>query len=244
MSEANMFLEYLSLQSKTELITKSELIQFAREKGAPISDRQLTTYVSEGLIPKSARIGSRSGAYPQIVGALLVWIIGCRKRGVSIDAIKELLPLWRYLQAQVKDLHLDLAAFEEIARETVHLSEAVFEVPYLLDSCLVCSGCGHPLDIKVVTKDGETHLHDRNHPFTLGFVVAEQDEVGNPRVLASTSRVLPVRNLGTEFSTVILGIPNGVDLPELGPDCDGKGISSKEEVEAKPKGGARERRRA
>ena len=61
--EENGFLEYLQLQgSDPELVTKSELISAVRQRGYSVGDRQLTFYISEGLVPKSVRVGSRAGA--------------------------------------------------------------------------------------------------------------------------------------------------------------------------------------
>lgn len=49
--EENGFMEYLELQDGSDLVTKSELVSAVREAGFKLSDRQLTFYTSEGLIP-------------------------------------------------------------------------------------------------------------------------------------------------------------------------------------------------
>lgn len=234
MGDENEFLQYLRLQDEPALLTKSELLEFVRARGASISDRQLTSYITEGLMPKSVRIGSRAGAYPQIVGSLLVWIIGCRRRGLSVEAIRELIPLWRFVQRQLMDGVLDLKALEELARDQVTLPEAVFAIPSLLVNCLVCPTCGNPSSVeglKVVMKNGDTQLHDADHPVTLGFLVADQDDEGNVRRMASMSTVLPVMNRGDEPATVVLGIPNDVDLPPLSPACEIEGLPPGREAE-------------
>jgi hypothetical protein len=52
--EQNDFLEFLQLeQGEPRLVTKSELLEQIRAQGLTISDRQLTFYVTEGLVPKS-----------------------------------------------------------------------------------------------------------------------------------------------------------------------------------------------
>lgn len=216
--DSTLFMEYLELQGTLEFVTKSELHEQVRERGGSISDRQITTYVSEGLIPKSARIGSRTGVYPGIIVDLVVWIGDSRKRGMSVESIKELLPLWRHLRrAIVHDQRLDLAEFEYVARQHVRSREASYAVPALVRSFLPCPSC-HPEDlaaIEFVHKDGEVlRLEDPGQPITLGFVIAEQDEeTGEARQVASMRMALPVVEDGSDPSTIVLGIANGVQLP-------------------------------
>jgi hypothetical protein len=244
MQDADEFISYLKLQDRPDLITKSELLQFARDCGVPVSNRQLITYVAENLMPKSARIGS-AGAYPRIVGDFLVWISRSRRQGVSIEAIKQLAPLWRHLQEKVKEGVIDLQEFEVLARDCVRLPDAALAVLFVLDSCLTCTLCGRPTEgIKLVQKDGVVRMHNSEQPATLGFVVADQDENGRVFRVASTSRVLPVYAEGSEPSTLILGIPNGVDLPASSPACVVGEAPPSERARAQPKGGGRERRRA
>src|SRR4051794_39180615 len=119
MDEGSDFLEYLEMQGNLEMLTKSQLLDYVRRNGGPISDRQLTTYISEGVVPKSARIGSRSGAYPKIVGDLLAWVARSRRRGLSVEAIKELLPLWRLMKKSVREKTIDVAQLELVARNCV-----------------------------------------------------------------------------------------------------------------------------
>src|SRR5438552_3947751 len=55
------FLEYLELQKEPDMVTKSDLIEQVRHRGGRISDRLLSYYASEVLIPNAARVGSRRG---------------------------------------------------------------------------------------------------------------------------------------------------------------------------------------
>jgi DNA-binding transcriptional MerR regulator len=242
LADAEEFISYLRLQDEPAFISKSELLQIVRSCGFPVSDRQLTTYVAEGLLPKSARIGL-AGAYPEIVGEYLVWISRLRRQGISLEAIKELAPLWRHLKGQIKKGSIDLWEFERFARECVHLPDAALAVPFVLDSCLTCGYCLHPNDseIKLVQKDGSIRLHNADEPATVGFIIADRDEDGKVYRIASTARVLPSLVASHAPSTVILGIPNEVDFPSSDPDCPSDGNFLNGRAEAQTKGGARER---
>src|ERR1700722_18218720 len=115
--EENGFLEYLQLQgSDPELVTKSELLSAVRQRGYSVGDRKLTFYISEGLVPKSVRVGSRAGAYPRIVIELLTWILAAKEGGLSVEAIRELLPVWKFLIRGTNDGHIDLRELENIAQ--------------------------------------------------------------------------------------------------------------------------------
>src|SRR6266540_3950960 len=111
MSKPRDALGYFDLQGSTEMVTKTELIQYIRDCGEQISNRNITYYSSVGLIPSAVRIGSRGGAYPRIVCELLRWIIRSRGYGLSIDAIKQLMPLWDLLVRGRGDGCIDLAEF-------------------------------------------------------------------------------------------------------------------------------------
>ena len=138
MDEGNDFMELLELQGNLEMVTKSELLEQARGHGASVSDRQLTSFASEGLIPKSARIGSRGGAYPKLVVDQLNFVSRFRQRGMSVQGVKELLPLWRYMQRATRKHEVSLAEFERVARMSITTPEAWFAVPGVLQETLPC----------------------------------------------------------------------------------------------------------
>ncbi len=92
MGDQAQFLDYMELQGTNDMVTKTELLEEVRTHGRSISDRTLTYYTSQGLIPGAVRVGSRAGAYPRVVVELLCWIVGARDRGLSVDALRELLP--------------------------------------------------------------------------------------------------------------------------------------------------------
>lgn len=207
------FIAYLQLQGDLEMFTKTELFEYVRQHTGTITQRRLTSYITEGLVPKSARIGSRSAAYPKIVGNLVVWITQARKRGMSVEAIREVLPLWRFVMAGRRDKCIDLGAFERLARDELTSPEAAYAVPAVLMGCLPCPHCGADdlRDIKYVMKDG-TIINAGEDPVSVGFLIAEVDETGEPRKISSYRAILPYEDEGDEPSTIVLGIPNGVEL--------------------------------
>lgn len=171
--EVNGFLEFLELQSGTDLVTKTELINEVREAGFKISDRNLTYYMSSGLIPLSARVGSRNaGVYPKVVVELMTWLLYMRRIGVSIESLRELLPVWKFLMRALRgnDMRLDLAEFELVARQHISSSDAFSAVPatvsYVLGS--LCSCCRR--DITLVDRDGHESTADEHT--SIGFAIA------------------------------------------------------------------------
>lgn len=213
MNEGDDFMELMELQGTLDLVSKSELLDEVRRHGATISDRQLTSLVTEGLVPKSARIGTRGGAYPRIVVHLLTFITRARARGMSVQAVRELLPVWRYLRRAVRDKEVSLAELEYVARQSVTLPEAVFNVPAMVQEALPCPFCSRDeLDkVKFVAKDG-TPIETQ--PLTLGFYIASQDEqTGEVRQRAAFRMALPLGDEGENPTSVVLGLPVGVPVP-------------------------------
>lgn len=229
--EENGFLEYLQLQgSEPDLVTKSDLLSEVRQVGYRIGERQLSFYVSEGILPKSVRVGSRAGAYPRIVVELLKWVLRAREGGLTVDAIRELLPVWKLLTRARRDKRLDLGELEYVARQHVRTTEGSMAMPALvsdvLTTCPNCLGCA-PATIVAVMKDGkEKNLEDINT--TLGFAIARQVEVetgGDEATqvrsvwLARTRITLATgvdKDLRTDPTTVILGVRPNEALPAPG----------------------------
>lgn len=197
------------------MVTKTELTQYVRDHGEQISDRNITYYSSMGLIPSAVRIGSRGGAYPKIVGELLRWVIRCRGKGLSIEAIKELLPLWELLVRGRRNGCIDIAEMEYVARENVTLQEANWIVPLLFNDLIsgLCQTCRQK--ILWVLKDGSTVISTDHDPLTLSFVLAEIDPAtGQGREVAWTQLRLPgIADVDVDDPrTIVLGIPNGIPL--------------------------------
>ncbi|GAB3757558.1 hypothetical protein GCM10027599_23820 [Yimella radicis] len=226
--EENGFLEYLQLQgSDPDLVTKSDLLNEVRQVGYRIGERQLSFYVTEGILPKSIRVGSRAGAYPRVVVDLLKWVLRAREGGLTVDAIRELLPVWKLLTRARRERRLDLGELEYVARQRVLSTEGSTAMPVVVSdvlmTCPECHGCT-PADIVVVMKDGEEkNLDDINT--TLGFAIARQVEVETPGKdtpevrsvwLARTRITLATgvdQDLRTDPTTVILGVRPNEELP-------------------------------
>jgi DNA-binding transcriptional MerR regulator len=217
--EENGFLEYLQLQDgRTDLVTKSELINAVRAAGYSLSDRQLTFYMTEGLMPRSVRVGSRAGAYPAIVVELMVWILQSRDEGVPIEALRELLPVWKLLVSARNAHRLDLGELEYVARQHVASVEASIAVPRLLTDVMmrhICDECRE--GTLLVYKDGTTKsLGDSSA--TIGFAIArtpaEDAGTQTPQWFAATRLTLATpTNHSTDPTTVILGLKPNAPLP-------------------------------
>ncbi|MBF6422723.1 hypothetical protein IU436_29335 [Nocardia farcinica] len=226
--EENGFLEYLQLQGgEPDLVTKSELLSQIRKSGYSLSDRQLTFYMTEGLIPRSVRVGTRAGAYPKIVVGLAQWIVAARDAGVSLDALKELLPVWKYLMRVHKEGVLNVAELEIVARQHVTSVEGSIGVPrvvsWVMGEC--CPDCR--TKVEIVYKNGDRKVLS-DPEATIGFAIArtpvEEDvDEGDsaPRWYASTRLSLGHRrDFSTDPTTVILGLPLNAKLPEDEPSGD------------------------
>ncbi|MEU4159552.1 hypothetical protein [Actinoplanes sp. NPDC026670] len=220
--EENGFLEYLQLQEgRPDLVTKSELISEVRKAGYSLSDRQLTFYVTEGLVPRSVRVGSRAGAYPAIVVRLMTWILQSRDEGVPIEALRELLPVWKFLVRAASAHTLDLGELEYVARQHVTSTEGSIATPRLVANvfhlCRLCASCGD--EMMVVHKDG-TRKRLNDSGTTIGFAIARtvpsegSEEGAQSQWIASTRITLAApRNHSTDPTTVILGLKPNMPLP-------------------------------
>jgi DNA-binding transcriptional MerR regulator len=208
--------DYFELQVSTEMVTKTELRQGLRDQGLAISDRNLTYYSSIGLVPPAIRIGSRSAAYPRVVVEQLAWVVSSRKRGLSLDAIKELLPLWQSLVGGRTRGVVDLNEFELLARSTQLTTEANYAIPSLVSDVITCL-CGECLQqINWVLKDHTTFHHTEAEPLKLSFLLGGlNEETGQPQLVAWTQLSFP--GLGhpdpASPTSIVLGLPVGVQLP-------------------------------
>jgi DNA-binding transcriptional MerR regulator len=226
--DQNDFLEFLMLEpGEPQLVTKSELLEKVKSRGLAISARQLTFYVTEGLLPKSVRVGSRAGVYPLQVVDLLSWILRSREMGIPVEAIKELIPLWKYLMRSRNDGILDLAEFEYIARQKLSSFDAVLAVPELVTFVLfnrLCADCRKKLDIKLLDKDGKSHpINDPET--TIGFAAVKrvQDESATEKTDWFGYRRITLASPPTDYAadptTVVLGVsPDEAVPPSPGQD--------------------------
>ncbi|MGV0039033.1 helix-turn-helix domain-containing protein [Mycobacterium colombiense] len=234
--ESNGFFEYLELQGgKADLCTKSELIHQVRDAGYRLSDRQLTFYVSEGLVPHSVRAGSRAGVYPAVVVQLMKWILQMREEGLSIDALRELLPVWKFLIKARSDSALALGEFEYVARQHVTSLEAMIAIPRVLWHVMVRARRGGRCEnVVLIDKAGrKSPLSD--HATTVGFAIARllQDDDESAPVkpvwfLSTRITVAATDSPNTDPTTVILGRKPGESLP---PDPGESGHQQKVDVD-------------
>lgn len=203
------------MQSDADFVTKTELRQALRDRGLPISDRNLTYYTSIGLAPAAVRIGGRAGAYPKVVIEQLAWVMRSRDRGQSIDSIKELLPLWRWLMRNRVEGRIDLNELELVARRPGLSAEANFAVPYLVSEVLLCLCVDCLRAIEWVLKDGSPFHHGQETPLTLSFMLGTVNgETGLPELVAWSQLAFP--GMGhpdpDDPMSITLGLPVGVRL--------------------------------
>lgn len=137
-ADSDAFLDLIRLQGHNQMVTKTELLHTLHERGVPVGSRALATFINERVVPKSARLGSRSGLFPALVVELVAWVHNQRAMSVSYAAIRDLLPVWRYLTgAGVSEpREVDLAVFGDVLREHVRSPEAAAAVPWMLSDAL------------------------------------------------------------------------------------------------------------
>lgn len=166
----NGFMEFLELQDGSDLVTKTELLAAVRAAGFQLSNRQLTFYTSEGLIPLSVRAGSRAGVYPKVVEQLMMWLLYMRRIGVSIDVLRELLPVWKFLKRSVKNRLVDLAELELVASQHVSSPGALsaFAAAVSVELNALCDCCRQK--VKLIDRDGEES--DFVKTTSIGFAIA------------------------------------------------------------------------
>jgi hypothetical protein len=118
-ADGEIFMELLTLQGNNDVLTKDQLLASLNERGYQLSCRSLTTWITAGVLPKSARLGGRNmGVVPAITVDLACFVASCRRARLGFAEIHELLPLWRHLKQVI--LHppheLDVSGFEKLAR--------------------------------------------------------------------------------------------------------------------------------
>jgi len=206
----------LDIQGTEDSVTPTEAIERLRGRGRKISRRTVSFWQEQGLIPAAMRVGSRGGVYPAIMVDLIDWISACRDRGVGLETVRELQPLWAYLMQGESKQEIDVADFERVARQLGLTLAASYCVPQLIHDLMsgLCHHClGH---ITWRLKDGTVRRHAPGSGLRLGFVIGEvEPESGDARILAWTQLTLP--GLGDtpdldDPALVILGLPIGVSL--------------------------------
>lgn len=172
-------LEYLRLQRRDPhaFVTRSELIAEVREAGYQLSARQLTYYTSVGLVPHSMRIGTHTGVYPAVVMQLVMWILRARDTGVSIEALRELRPVWKFLVQARVDRELNIERLEYVAGQHITSTEARVNLAGTVADVM---GQRPHDDIDIVYKDRTRVTLGGDQAAIIGFatVTADSEEPG------------------------------------------------------------------
>lgn len=214
--------QLMEIQGTDHLVSQTEAIGLVRQRGGhSLSPRKVGSWQESQLIPAATRLGSRGGAYPKLIVALLTWISACRQSGFKIEVIRELEPLWAHLtRAQIR-LEVDLLELERFARGLGLSHEANSHVPWLVnyvmsDLCVECLN-----GVKWLLKDGSIVHHTDHGGLKLSFVIGEVDPLsGHAHVVAWTQLTLPGIGHAPDLddpALIVLGVPNGV---ALGQACD------------------------
>jgi hypothetical protein len=140
-----------------------------------------------------------------------------RDGGVSIDALKEVLPVWKFLVKARSGGVLDLGELEYIARQHVGSTEGSLAIPRVIAEVMTkcCPKCRG--EITIVYKNGQKQqLSDPTA--TIGFAIArldDDDDESRSRWFASTRLSLPSSyNYSSDPTTVILGLKPNAALPQ------------------------------
>jgi DNA-binding transcriptional MerR regulator len=210
--------DLFALQGDDETITPAEVERSLRGRGFKLSRRTIGFYQEQGLLPSALRVGSRGGVYPQAVVTLAEWVLAGRERGVRVEVLVQLLPIWRLLVFGGRNHEIDLAQLELVARSSGLSSEANYHVPWVLEQALggLCADCLS--EIKWQLKDGTIESHTPDSNLTLQFVLGEvTPETGRPRVVAWTQLTLPGFALEPDLGDprlVVLGLPVGMTFDD------------------------------
>lgn len=183
----NLLTELLTIQGSLAAVSREELLRQANDRGAGLSERQLTSIIGEGVFPQGARFGTGPGQWPVLSIDLLVFIGRQRQANTSVASLRELVPIWCYIEGARRKNRLELAEFERVVRQNIRRVAAAFWIPWLLGGLLGGS------DDLVVTRDGEP-VKD-----SMTVVVGTMVE-GEPKVFGEFT--MPVARMAGESSTV------------------------------------------
>lgn len=227
MEEESEFLELLRVQDSLDMISKSELIDWAKKHRMALTDRKLTSFMTEGLLPKTARIGSRGGAYPAIAKDQLKFVLRWRSRGTSVTAIKELLPVWRFMTSAVRRHEVDLAELEDLVQQTVHSDQALHTLPNVIQDALPCPNCksGELSDIKFRFKDDTVRSRGANDDVSFAVLFEETDGDGECTSMMIARITLPRIDEAHDPSTMVIRRKAATAeraCEVVGPDEDGE----------------------
>jgi hypothetical protein len=202
------FLEYLNLQENhDDLITRTELLTKARQAGHAITDRQLTFYTTQSLLPHALRTGTGPGNYPAIVSDLIEWVLDNRRAGLSVDALRELLPIWKLIAKAHVQGFLHLTDLEDTARASITSLEAAYALPRIVAFLFAQYLPPRGNEVHVTTKDGET-LSNYDPAVCINFAVVYPGrpvEHYSPTVIARLA-LAPVGDPRTDPATIVLGL--------------------------------------
>ena len=204
----------IDVQDSTDFITPAEAVRVLQASGRSVNRRQMSFWQGQGLVPPADRVGARGGVLPAIAIDLMAWIVDARERGISVNVIRELLPVWA-----------DLVAGQIVGGSTWAVSncwcgdiglsdEANDHVPVLVDHVLGGFCEDRVNGTNIVLKNGT--IRSADEPLTLKFAIASiASDTGKGHLFAWTQLVLPGmhdRPRLDDPALIVLSLPIGVEL--------------------------------
>lgn len=210
--------EYFAIQASDETIAKADVVPAVRALGYHVTPRNLDYYVGAGLVPQALRSGSRVGVYPIVIVRLVVWLIRGRQRNLTIEALRELLPLWRFIVQAERGGVVDLGDFERLARKRVLSVEASLAVSWVFSELAVLPAADLRA-MKFILKDQAIVQWTPERPVGVRFLVGEITASGSVSPIEWAEVKLPgLEQLSdVDPSTIVLGVADGAVFADLVP---------------------------
>lgn len=112
----NVLMDLFKIQGHMRTVDRADLRVYANRRGAHLTDRQITSLITEKVFPASAQFGGKGGVWPEICVELLAFIGVQRRANTSIDALRQLVPLWVYFERCRRADALDLDELQEMCK--------------------------------------------------------------------------------------------------------------------------------
>ncbi len=163
-----------------------------------------------------------------------------RRRGMSVSALRQLLPLWRFMKRSVKNKLVSLNELEEVAANTLTSEEAMYAAPGVVQQSVPCPRCKKRQysGLKFEMKDGSVRSVGSGDDVSIGFVLAIRDSETSKLCDTTTMRIAFTRtDEGHNETSIILGLKPGENLPGHSPT---RIVELNDEHEAKRGGGLKQ----
>jgi hypothetical protein len=183
--------DLFGIQGNFDVVTRDELFVEANLRGAELSDRQLTTLITEHVFPYSARFGDREGVWPRVAIDLLAFLGLQRRASASMESLRQIVPVWVYIEGCRRRDVIDFDDFEQLALKSVRTARAGMMIPWLVGDLLAGS------QTMSATASGR-EIEE------VGFKLWATDGDGNPYILSELT--LPINSVVKENQMIRITI--------------------------------------